>query len=196
MSKQVVVYSSGFIGYDVGWPIVRDEETFDASVALARFSSSSTKEKLVIANPILVELFKQWRTRTRTTTQADFISDVICAVANAFGTTSFYEWCYMQTMNPYFTAYHRQYLNETLGFVFLGERRTISYPTWSTLLTPTIATREDAKERFLYQDILIGTGHVSDGDSAPITEVIQKWMRCPGGVDDMLVTATMLFGKV
>ena len=191
MSKQVVVYPSGFVGYDVGWPIVRTEEGFDAQVAFARFASSSTKEKLVISNPVVEALFEQWRTRSRKTTQADFVGDVCAAVANAFGTMSFYEWCHMQLSNPYFTAYHRQYLNETLRFL-MGEARSIGYPTWSTLLTPTRAVHEDTKERFIYRDVLLRIGM----DNTSMHSIVQRWISQPKGVDDMLVTAHLLFGDV
>lgn len=191
MSKQVVVYPSGFIGYDVGWPVVRSEDNMDAQIALVRFSSSANKDRLTISNPIIEALFEQWRTRSRNTRQADFVSDICAAAANAFGTMSFYEWCYMQQNSPYFTSYHRQFLNETIAFATNGEERTIGYPTWTTLLKTTLATHEDAKERYKFQDYLIPYGVENLG----MHFVIEQWLRKRNGIDDLLTTAHLIFGN-
>lgn len=192
MSKQVVVYPSGFVGYDVGWPVVRTEEAMDVQIALVRFSASSSKERLTISNPVVEALFEQWRTKSRKVSQADFVGDVCAAVANAFGTMSFYEWCHMQNSGPYFTSYHRQYLNETLKFIVNGEQRSIGYPTWNKLLVPVAATHEDSQERFLYQDLLLPYGM----ENLTVHRIIERWIAKPNGVDDMLVTAHLVFGDV
>lgn len=189
MSKQVVVYPSGFVGYDVGWPIVRTEPNFDAQVALVRFASVIGKDKLVIANTGVEALFEQWRRRTRKTNEADFVGDICAAVSNAFGTESFYEWCHMQLQSPYFTAFHRQYLNETLRFIF-GSPRVYGYPTWTKLLTPTRATSDDANEHFIYQDVLLPRGMAE----ASVQAIVRRWISQPKGIDDMLVTAHLIFG--
>lgn len=189
MTQQVVVYPSGFVGYSVGWPIARAEPNFDAQVALVRFGSVSTKEKLSIANSSVEALFKQWRNKTRKTNEADFIGDICATFANAFGTESFYEWCHMQLQSPYFTAYHRQYLNETLKFL-MGESRTYGYPTWATMLKADRAGVDDLKEPYLYQDILLKIGM----DNTSVQSIMRRWISQPKGIDDMLVATHLFFG--
>lgn len=191
MNKTVVIYPSGFVGYNVGWPAVKTAKDFSPQAALARFGNDTSSNKLVIVNPVLEALFTQWRTRTRKTNDADFCGDIIAAVGNAFGTDSFYEWCHMQMLNPYFTAYHRQYLNETLEFIFNAKPRSTGYPTWIKLLVPTLAHFEDSKEHFKYQDIMLKFGM----DKTGVRSVIQTWISKPKGIDDMLVTACLLFGE-
>lgn len=185
----VVVYPSGFVGYDVGLPRVRTEENFDAANALSRFSSVSTREKLSISNTTIEGLFKQWRTHTRRTSDPQFLSDIFAAVANAFGTTSFYEWCHMQLANPYFTADHREYLNESLHFIY-GRERKYSYPTWAKILTIRHATPEDKLEPYDYQQVLVSGGM----ERTSVLNVMERWISQTHGVDDMLTFAHLVFG--
>ena len=189
--KQVVVYPSGFVGYDVGFPVVRTEATFSANQALVRFQNATTREKQVIFNHIVEGLFAQWRVRARDPRDVKFISDVCAAVANAFGTNSFYEWCHMQMSSPYFTSAHRQYLNETLAFID-GQQRSYSYATWGKMLSLTRATPEDAREPYNYQQVMLTWGM----DNTSVMSVLERWLRRPGGLEDMLAFSHIVFGDV
>lgn len=189
--KQVVVYPSGFVGYDVGFPVVRTEASFSANQALVRFQNATTREKQVIFNKNVEGLFEQWRVRARNTNDVAFISDITAAVANAFGTTSFYEWCHMQLTSPYFTSAHRQYLNETLAFLD-GEPRAYSYATWGKMLSLQRATPADATEPYNYQQVMLAWGM----DNTSVMQVMQRWLRRPGGIEDMLAFAHIVFGDV
>lgn len=191
--KQVVVYPTGFAGYDVGWPVIRTTPEVTAAQALARYGNTSTREKVVISNPQIELLYKQWRTKARRTSDAEFLSDIFAAVANAFGTNSFYEWCHLQLSNPYFTADHRQYLNETLYFLD-GVPRSYSFATWAKMLTIRRATPEDAQEPYDYQEVMLRWGPLDSTSS--ILEVMERWVNRPNGVEDMLTFAHMVFGEL
>lgn len=189
MSKTVVVYPSGFVGYDVGIPIVRNESNVDASNALARFASVSLKDKLVIANRDIEALYQQLRVKARTTRQADFIGDVAAACANAFGCDTFYEWCHMQLENPYFTTDHREYLNDAILFLTKGER-TFSHATWASLLQRRRATTAD-------RSVVLNHGYIANsGKPDNMIEIVRKWFEQPGGAEDMLRTLHLIFGEI
>lgn len=193
--KQVVTYPHGFVAYNVGWPIVQTSPDMDAKLAAVRFSSvASPKEKSVISNPIIERLFEEWRTRTRKSTDVAFIEDVINAAIHAFGTLNMYEWCFMQTVSPYFTANHRQFLNETFTFIETGKRK-FSHPTWMRLLRLELADPEDAKVYYAYQDFFRVKDPVLLKPPMDIFALIERWMAQPGGFDDMLQTLHVLFGE-
>lgn len=187
--KSVVVYPTGFIGYDVGFPVVRNEANVDAANALVRFASVSTKDKLVMANNTIEGLYTQWHKRTRKVGDADYLSDVYAACMNAFGTNSFYEWAYMQLENPYFTASHREFLNDMFSFILTG-KRTYSYSAWAVALERRRADSEDKKTPYNYRDLIIS------GTPLTVTDAVTRWSAHDGGVEDMITSLHLVFGDV
>lgn len=189
MSKTVVVYPSGFVGYDIGLPIVRNESNIDASNALVRFASVSLKDKLVVANRDIETLYQQMRVKARSPRQADFIGDVAAACANAFGCDTFYEWCHMQLESPYFTADHREYLNDAILFLTTGNRN-YTHATWASLLQRRRATLTD-RNVALNHAVLVRYGKPDN-----TINVVSKWFQHPGGVEDLLRTLHLIFGEI
>lgn len=186
MSKQVVIYPSGFIGYDVGWPLVKEQDSAEGTLQLF----GATKSKVSISNRAIEILFHEWNTKTRKFSDARFLSDVLSACCNAFGTQSFYEWLHIQEQNPYFTSYHRQFLNETLDVIFKGQRRPTLLPTWATVLKPSEATPQD--KNILVNDEMY-LNQVGKEDML-VLNVVQQWTQSPGGWADLLYSMHLIFG--
>lgn len=193
--KQVVTYPNGFVAYSVGWPIVHTTADFDDKLAAVRFSKvAAPKDKSVISNPIIERLFEEWRAFGRKSTDATFIEDVMSAALQAFGTSNMYEWCHMQTLSPYFTANHRQFLNETFDFIETGKRR-FSHPTWMQQLRLELASPEDAKVYFAYQEFFRVRDAALLKPPTDAFSFITRWLSKPGGVDDLLQSLHVLFGE-
>lgn len=192
--KQVVAYPRGFVAYSVGWPVRQINADLDAKLAAVRFSKvAAPKEKTVLSNAIIEKLFEEWRSMGRKSTDVDFVEDVISAALQAFGTVDMYEWCYMQTLSPYFTANHRQYLNETFEFIETGKRK-FSHPTWLRLLRLELADPMDAKVYYTYQDFFRIKDAVLVKPPMDVYTFVERWLSQPGGFDDMLQTLHVLFG--
>ena len=193
--KVVVAYPNGFVGYSVGWPIRQYSADMEEKLAAMRFSKvTAPKEKSVISNPIVENLFSQWRSMSRRGTDVDFVSDVIAAAAQAFGTTDIYEWCFMQTKSPYFTADHRQFLNDTFEFIETG-RRKFSHATWNKVLRVRMVNPQDALQPYNYQEFFRISSPLQYKPSSHIYTLIERWLAQPGGFDDMLQTLHILFGE-
>lgn len=188
-NPQVVVYPSGFIGYDVGWPVVKSQEETDVKNLLAR-STLNVKNTEWICNRSIEILFHEWNTKSRKLSDARFLSDLLSAACNAFGTTSFYEWVHIQDKNPYLTSYHRQFLNETMDLIFKGQVRPSLLPNWSGLLKPVEASSVDRKVVLKddYYLSLVGKEQMT------VLEVVQKWSSAPSGLTDMLYSLHLIFG--
>lgn len=194
--SQVIAYPSGFVAYSVGWPVQHYNADLETKLAAVRFSKvAAAKEKSVISNPIIEMLFKQWREMGRKPTQVDFLEDVCSAALQAFGTTNVYEWFHMQVQNPYFTANHREFLNETLRFIETGQRR-FSHATWAKILRFQMATPQDAQTEYIYQDFFRTNARTSAllKPASDIYSFIARWLAQPGGFDDMLKTLHIIFG--
>lgn len=192
--KQVVAYPRGFVAYSVGWPIRQINADIESKLAAVRFTSiTAPKDKTVLSNTIVERLFEQWRSMGRRVTDVDFVEDVVSAALHAFGTTDMYEWCYMQTKSPYFTVNHRQFLNETFDFIETGKRK-FSHPTWLRLLKLELASPEDAKTYFAYQDFFRVKDSVLLKPPMDVYTLIERWLSQPGGFDDMLQSLHVIFG--
>ncbi len=193
--KAVVAYPNGFVGYSVGWPVRQYTADVEDKLAAMRFSKVTTpKEKSVISNPIIEQLFGEWRSMERRATDAGFLCDVISAAVQAFGTTDMYEWCYMQTKSPYFTADHRQFLNDTFEFIETG-RRKFSHATWMKVLRIRVINPQDAVQAYDFEKFFRVSAPLQHKPSSHIYTMIERWLAQPGGFDDMLQTLHILFGE-
>ena len=138
----IVAYPSGFVGYDVGWPVQRSTVNLDRKIAALRVSSiSQARDKLSIHNLSINTLFKRYQEDKNLLRSPEFLTDLMGAAANAFGTPNFYTWCYAQEKSQYFCAAQRDFMNETFRFIMTGERR-VALSRWPALLSLQLATPE------------------------------------------------------
>lgn len=193
--KTVVAYPNGFVGYSVGWPVRQYSADVEDKLATLRFSKvTAPREKSVISNPIIEQLFSDWRSQHRRASDVDFLSDVVSAAVQAFGTTDLYEWCFMQTKSPYFTADHRQFLNDTFDYIETG-RRKFSHATWMKVLRVRLINPQDALQPYNYQEFFRVSGPLHHRPSSSIYTLIERWLAQPGGFDDLIQTLHILFGE-
>lgn len=112
----------------------------------------------------------------------------------AFGTENFAEWVAAQYTSPSFGATHQDFLDDTMHFLWKGQRRC-SIQNWNTILDEgevKINTNFVSKNIASY----FGTDMLSEiaRKNVPIYEVVQDWMKQPGGYGDLLTTGHILFG--
>lgn len=189
MSSIAVIYPSGFMGYDVGWQAQKEVATFDQKVAALRTASISTpRDRILVVNLSIETLHKRYRQDRNLVRDVDFISDLLGAAANAFGTTNFYNWCYGQTKTPYFTANHREFLNDTFRFIMTGKRRFMM-PSWNSMLKIRLATPEDDRTEYEFREFF--KAH----QKTMVVDVLATWLTHPFGVEDLLTTLQMMLGR-
>lgn len=189
--KKVVAYPRGFVGYSVGWPIVRIPNDLSVSNAAARFANVTARERVSVCAGNVEALYKAFMTQQRSSKSLDFIEDLYAIAVNAFGTTSFYDWLHMQTQNPYFTTDHRDFLNETLEFIF-GSERKISMGSWRMVIHLHLNETGAVTKDYRYQQFFIA----QDKSDQAVTSVVRRWLARPGGAQDLLATLHILFGEV
>lgn len=189
--KKVIVYPRGFAAYSVGWPIVRVDSDLSAQAVAARYANTSARERVSVSAGNVENLYKEFMTQARKVTNIDMVEDIYAVAVNAFGTDNFYDWLHMQTQNPYFTADHRDFLNETLEFIF-GKERLISMGSWRQLIELHMNQTGPVIQGYRYQQFFNSSGKEEVG----ITAIIRKWMSRPGGPQDLLATLHILFGDV
>lgn len=189
--KKVVVYPRGFAGYSVGWPIVRVESDVSVQNVAARYANVSARERVSVSAGNVEALYKAFMTQQRTPKSLDFIEDLYVIAVNAFGTASFYDWLHMQTQNPYFTSDHRDFLNETLEFIF-GRERLVSMGSWRMVVQLHMNETGPVTNDYRYQQFFLGR----PPEEQAVTSVVRRWIARPGGAQDLLATLHILFGDV
>lgn len=189
--KKVVVYPRGFAGYSVGWPIVRIDSDLTVQNAAARYANATARERVSVSAGNVETLYKAFMTHQRSPKSLDFIEDLYAVAVNAFGTASFYDWLHMQTQNPYFTSDHRDFVNETLEFIY-GRERRVSMGSWRMLITFHMNEAGPVTHDYRYQQFFL----TQPREEQAVTAVVRRWMARPGGAQDLLATLHILFGEV
>ncbi len=186
--KQPVIYPRGFAGYDVGWPILREEASLNGRDAIARFSKLNSRETNTISATNIERLYMDAKTLKYANNSPELIADTFAAFCNAFGTHNFFEWLTMQRQNVYFTREHAKFLIDCLEFAFTGKRYT-GFSAWYVLLTHGTPKAEKIDnfnfERFFYD---------GNREYANVQNLAKLWMAQPNGVTDMVSSLHVIFG--
>lgn len=142
------------------------------------------------ANAEVVELWADQIAGVEKVNSFYFLEKVLATSLTAFGTLTLGDWVHAQA-DAGVCAYHHQWIEETLQFVFLGRPREYSYNVWSGLLDAASAP-EAYTPSALFQDWVGPRGIYRNADW-PV--VIQEWVARPEGIRDLLESLNLLFGK-
>lgn len=118
----------------------------------------------------------------------DFKKKVLQAALHAFGTEDFKFWFEMQQKSPSFGDNHSDFLDDTLRFISTG-RRYVHLMTWNELVQGTDVgeTRSHLSE--------YASTFFRDNSGTDLTEIIQRWVSQPNGLEDLLFSLHILFGN-
>lgn len=195
---QFKIYPRGFLGAYlppilVGQPaharrtsnLLYDATIFDAN-----------ESKTVVANTDLENLYDKYIRKDILIGDFKFREDVLRCMLKAFGTQDFEGWYMAQFQSPSFGYNHRQFLNETIGFFNAGRPRRLSLQSWEAIIQ---AKDDPNRDTALEENAQTLFGKKDHRELAPsgkvmLVDVIQDWMRRPGGMGDLLHTGHILFG--
>lgn len=98
-------------------------------------------------------------------------------------------WIQDQKSNPNLVGYNAQFLMDTINFIETGKRE-LSVGTWSDLLTEG-GTAHHANAVPPHLTNSRATSEISDSSNL----FLQKWVSQPNGLEDLLMTLHLCFGK-
>lgn len=120
----------------------------------------------------------------------EFREKILKVALRAFGTRSIFEWIAAQADSDMYTEYHHLWIDETLQYALEGKPRTYTYSAWfalfscgssdkSSLISPTVRRHfgTDGSRDFSINDFLVA------------------WVSQPRGIDDLIESLHILFGK-
>ena len=192
MSSELKVYPSGFLG--------------SAHVALTEpLSIEQVRHRLfdasAISNPDghtanleVVSLWDDLVAGDRSVNTFEFQEKILKCAKVAFDSSpscSVSYWVNAQMDSPLYTEYHSAWIDETLAFVFEGRPREYSYNVWYGLLTSDAG--HPGKRLSPFQSKYFGARGLYNG--ASMFDLIAAWVQQPRGIQDLLSSLNLLFGK-
>lgn len=192
------LYPRGFLGAMLESRVEHEARTQEGSHGFVNQTASVMRNQndFQHTNPAVETLYGQQINRAPGVLSFEFKRSVLRTALNAFGTPMFDFWFTMQFRSPAAGEMHLRFLDDTLRFIQTG-RREMALETWAALLQPDepkvngAQLSEYAKEFF---GIPSG-GYNRHPRNRKITEVIQSWCSQPNGLEDLLCTMHVLFGK-
>ena len=132
-------------------------------------------------------LYKQMVDASTNTRSWPFYRNVLTNALRLFG--DFRSWVDDQRGNPNIVGYNRNFLADTLAFIDTGKRE-LPVPTWIDLVSEGGASHHAhaVPPRLLENGQLLASSESS-------LQLLQKWISQPNGLEDLLNTLHLLFGK-
>lgn len=187
------IYPRGFLGAQLE-PILERKPRPSGRLSYDVSLFDANDDKIIIANLKVESAYQSLGRNDLNARKFDFKEQAIIDFMHAFGTTNFAEWYVAQFQSPSFGETHRDFLDDTLHYLTTGNRR-MAIQNWNVILdederrVSSTALSEKAAEYFSRRTLM----EVAQRNN-PIDEVVQQWMRQPGGFSDMLTTGHILFG--
>ena len=186
------ILQSGFIGLtDAG--LVRsepiDDDNFVRAAELGKPIDSAGN--VFFYNKDIEALYSRYANEHRLIRQFEFREELLKLAKTVFANQNVDTWFTLQLQSPYLTSTHRRFLNDTMAYIFSGQRE-VSCENWMGLIYPRDATITDAKTELMVRDYF--------GGNCPklprgFIDLIAQWTQHPYGFTDLLNFLAIVFSK-
>lgn len=186
---ELKIYPSGFLGSSVV-PMV--EESAVQAVRQRLFGTVVNSDTPAFsANRDVSILWKEVISGTPDFKGFDFKERILRAAVAAFGTKTIGAWVEAQHRSEYHTPYHQSWIEETLNYVLSSKPRAYPWSVWFPLMRcgqgEPIKGTSMAVRRILEES--------AEARSMSVEDFIVLWCRQPDGVNDLIASLNIVFGK-
>lgn len=188
------VMQSGFISLtEVGVNSPKLETTsFSETILGQQVDNSLTDYFYSVDVEKLISIYKNSPSETK---MFEFREQVINVAFKSFATIAISQWVEMQSLRPTLGRLHKEFIIDTLLFVYYGKPRSVETFQWARLLFPESGGNLQIKLTTLFSDKYRKAYPAITGDLTRMEECIQRWIRQPDGIYDLLKTLHVIFGK-
>lgn len=136
----------------------------------------------------IVDLFIEYTSFPNRGGSWDFQSRAIAEAVRVFGGS--FNWFALQDTNSQRISWNYKFVLDTLKFIATGKRSLDIY-SWPMMLSTEPPTgKQLIGNRLDVQNLMQELGLVM-----PINTLLQRWVMQPGGIDDLIYSMHLLFGK-
>lgn len=125
----------------------------------------------------------------------EFKEKIIQCALTVFGTEKLLDWIDAQINSPEYSNNHSQWIDETISFVFGSKRRELSHNNWITLLTAGNNINVKKELSNTVKSYLFNRGMLENRSNITIRQFILNWVRKPDGINDLISSLNVLYGK-
>jgi hypothetical protein len=191
----IILYPRGFLGYDINLPQTSDETNnfFKYSTLPTPVSHRVTGDDKFTFNENVAALYKDMITGVSKVSEFGFREKIIVATMSAFGTDSFKQWCYLQTQGTYFTQLHRNFIEDTLGYLNTG-KRSVGLTSWLSILQAKPEFKNVGQSTKITDYFENNALYSVTREKDSVADSILIWSYYEDGFSDLLSTLNILFG--
>lgn len=197
--KGLKIYPSGFLGS----PNVPQTRPIDVVTTASRLLNKSymPQHSSYLANAEVYDLWTDVVSGDPDYKKFEFKERVLKCALSAFGTERIMDWIEAQQINLKAGESHYRWIDETLLYIFAGKNREMSTNNWYVLLSAGgIGTNRSIQSKVIKHYMLgekdrdIWTPSTYRADMT-VREFILAWVRAKGGMEDLITSLNVLFGK-
>lgn len=199
MTEALKMYPSGFLGSAL---VAQTEPVAVITTAKQLFNKGlNPKVSRYVANEEVVSLWDATTAGTPEYKHFAFKERILRCALQAFGTQRVADWIGTQNDSPYFSDYHRRWIDETLHYVYGGKTRLMSENNWFSLLNTNNDTPRGERYSRVVKHYLLGEKLRSADDMHPyrgqitFVDFLSDWCAKEDGIKDLLGSLNNLFGK-
>lgn len=142
----------------------------------------------------VTQLYGQMAVENRAFADFKFRETLILKAFQLFGQEDFRSWFISQSSSPCYSYLHERFLKETLLYVFEGKPRAMSHNSYLRLLhvganNPAFAMEDRNALDVELKKILLNV------PSGLTLDLLKRWTRRVEGLQDLLATLNVIFGR-
>jgi hypothetical protein len=198
MAELLKMYPSGFLGSSTVAQTKPAPAATVASQLLNRGLVRATSPHS--ANQAVIELWADVIGGSPEYKLFEFKERVLRCALSAFGTDGIVQWIDTQLPNPEFTDNHSRWFDETLLYVFAGQRRALSDNNWRALLSAGGQVNYSSQLSPTVRHFLLGECNkqfpspCESRARLSVRQMLAHWCQQPAGVSDLMASLNVMFG--
>lgn len=191
--NQLKVYPSGFYGST----LVEQTMPLDLISRTKQLLNNSTikKSSPYTASQEVLELWAIASNGDPEYKTFEFKEKVIVCALNIFGCEKLIDWLSIQIQSPEYSKSHADWIDETISFVYGNSNRQLSHNNWITLLTAVDNVHVKSGLSDIVKHHLLSRGVLMNRSNSTIRQFILNWVKQPDGINDLLSSLNVLYGK-
>lgn len=177
------LYPRGFLGRNTG-------ENIQArtTLSLSHNGQIQRKENDLPFNAEVTDLYVKLIQNKASVLNFEFREAILKVALYSFGVDGFKTWAQLQQQSSMVNEYHSRFIDDIVLFVETG-RHSLPLTAWATLIDPNAVTNAFSLSRqFNEKKISVMSGS--------LITFITNWCSQPNGVEDLIYTLHILFGKM
>lgn len=198
MSENIVVYDRGFLGEKTPQTVIEKKElNIDKVISNIKLNKKAASvQKSSIYNQEVMGMLQMYEANTKLSSDIRFICDLVECALRAFDSKLINSWLALQVKNPELSDMHIRFIEDTFMFINTGSR-SINIMSWSRMLDGTHSSSNSITKKLDVVALLGGsTFNQNTPGSLKTSELIYRWLSNPNGVEDLIYSLQVIFGKV